>query len=85
MNNFPAFALQLSFTAGDRLLVFDKSSADWWWAELQGVTGYAPASYLRAGTADEEEDAASMEDPWQDEEYYGSYGTLVRHVNTFCC
>ncbi|KAF6714545.1 Protein arginine N-methyltransferase 2 [Oryzias melastigma] len=71
---------QLSFTAGDRLLVFDKSSADWWWAELQGVTGYAPASYLRAGTADEEEDAASMEDPWQDEEYYGSYGTLKLHL-----
>uniref|UniRef100_A0A3P9LMG7 Protein arginine N-methyltransferase 2 n=1 Tax=Oryzias latipes TaxID=8090 RepID=A0A3P9LMG7_ORYLA len=70
---------QLSFYTGDRLLVLSKSSADWWWAELQGVTGYAPARYLREDTADEEEDA-SIEDPWQDEEYYGSYGTLKLHL-----
>lgn len=73
MSLFP----QLSFNAGDKLLVRTKPSPEWWWAELQGVTGYVPASYLRLEAAEEEEDT-SLDDPWQDEEYFGSYGTLVR-------
>ena len=60
-----------------------KPSSEWWWAELQGVKGYVPASYLRQDAAaeeeeeEEEEEDTSLEDPWQDEEYFGSYGTLV--------
>lgn len=59
-----------------------KPSRDWWWAELRGVRGYVPASYLRTGAVaeEEEEEDASLEDPWQDEEYFGSYGTLVRNL-----
>ncbi|XP_018527453.1 protein arginine N-methyltransferase 2 isoform X2 [Lates calcarifer] len=69
---------QLSFSCGDKLLVHIKSSSDWWWAELRGVRGYVPASYLRPGDAEEED--TSLEDPWQDEEYFGSYGTLRLHL-----
>ncbi|XP_047225537.1 protein arginine N-methyltransferase 2 isoform X5 [Girardinichthys multiradiatus] len=66
---------QLGFSTGDKLLVHAKPSADWWWAELQGVIGYAPASYLRQDAAEDED-----EDPWQDDEYFGSYGTLRLHL-----
>lgn len=70
---------QLSFTSGDALLVHAKPSSEWWWAELRGVKGYVPCSYLsQSGDAEEEDD--STEDPWQDEEYFGSYGTLVRDI-----
>lgn len=68
---------QLSFSSGDKLLVLSKSSSDWWWAELQGVKGYVPANYLRPDGAEE--------DPWQDEEYFGTYGTLVRKKGRFAC
>ncbi|XP_044074087.1 protein arginine N-methyltransferase 2 isoform X1 [Siniperca chuatsi] len=69
---------QLTFSSGDRLLVHAKPSSEWWWAELHGVTGYAPADYLRQDAAEEED--TSLEDPWQDEEYFGSYGTLRLHL-----
>ncbi|XP_041857872.1 protein arginine N-methyltransferase 2 [Melanotaenia boesemani] len=69
---------QLSFSTGDKLLVHAKSSAEWWWAELEGVIGYVPASYLCKDAAEEED--ISLEDPWQDEEYFGSYGTLRLHL-----
>ncbi|KAL7384756.1 hypothetical protein ABVT39_008062 [Epinephelus coioides] len=70
---------QLSFSRGDRLRVHAKPSSEWWWAELRGVIGYVPASYLRQEEEEEEEDT-SLEDPWQDEEYFGSYGTLRLHL-----
>lgn len=62
---------QLNFKCGDRLLVHAEISSDWWWAECRGIPGYAPASYLGQDTP--------PTDPWQDEEYFGSYGTLVRN------
>ncbi|XP_029385979.1 protein arginine N-methyltransferase 2 isoform X2 [Echeneis naucrates] len=68
---------QLSFSKGDKLLIHAKPSSDWWWAELLGVRGYVPASYLQE---EEEEEEASLEDPWQDEEYFGSYGMLRLHL-----
>nr|XP_020450447.1 protein arginine N-methyltransferase 2 isoform X2 [Monopterus albus] len=64
---------QLSFASGDKLLVHAKPSLAWWWAELQGVRGYVPASHLC-------QDGTEEEDPWQDEEYFGSYGTLKLHL-----
>lgn len=72
---------KLSISSGDRLLVHAKPSPDWWWAELSGVIGYVPANHLRQDAAQEESegDASTEEDPWQDEEYFGSYGTLVRN------
>ena len=59
------------------LLVHAKPTSVWWWAELHGVIGYVPASLLRQEPNEEEE---ALEDPWQDEEYFGSYGTLVRNL-----
>ncbi|KAM9804684.1 protein arginine N-methyltransferase 2 [Neosynchiropus ocellatus] len=70
---------QLSFGTGDRLLVHVKADTEWWWAELQGVCGYVPAKYLRQEGEEPEEDALP-EDPWQDEEYFDSYGTLRLHL-----
>ncbi|XP_066497209.1 protein arginine N-methyltransferase 2 [Hoplias malabaricus] len=64
---------QLSFSAGDRLLVHDRSCADWWWAELDGCYGYIPRGFLHPRDVE-------VEDAWQDEEYYGSYGTLKLHL-----
>lgn len=67
---------QLTFSSGDILVVHAKPCADWWWAELRGEAGYVPASHLIRGTEEEE----VVEDPWQDEEYFGSYGTLRLHL-----
>lgn len=72
---------QLSFASGDALLVHAKPSSEWWWAELRGVIGYVPASFLCQSGDAEEEDDTSTEDPWQDEEYFGSYSTLVRNIS----
>ncbi|XP_073711175.1 protein arginine N-methyltransferase 2 isoform X1 [Misgurnus anguillicaudatus] len=66
---------QLSFLAGNILMVHDKNSEDWWWAELHGHFGYVPSSYLRPKTEDEE-----VEDAWQDDEYFSNYGTLRLHL-----
>ncbi|XP_036432454.1 protein arginine N-methyltransferase 2 isoform X1 [Colossoma macropomum] len=66
-------AEQLSFSAGEKILVHDRSCADWWWAEVGGCYGYVPSSYLHQA-------AAEVEDAWQDEEYFGSYGTLRLHL-----
>ncbi|TRY91902.1 hypothetical protein DNTS_024114 [Danionella cerebrum] len=65
---------QLSFSVGDKLLVHDKSSEVWWWAEFQGHFGYVPSSYLNQTPEDLEEDA------WQDDEYFENYGTLRLHL-----
>ncbi|XP_076119800.1 protein arginine N-methyltransferase 2 [Alosa pseudoharengus] len=64
---------QLSFSLGDRLLVHEKNSSDWWWAELGGRFGYVPSSYLQLQESDQD-------DSWQDEEYFESYGTLRLHL-----
>ncbi|XP_058643405.1 protein arginine N-methyltransferase 2 isoform X4 [Onychostoma macrolepis] len=64
---------QLSFSVGDKLKVYDRSSDIWWWAELQGHFGYVPSSYLHQRDEDEK-------DAWQDEEYFGNYGTLRLHL-----
>lgn len=64
---------QLSFSVGDKLLVHDRSSDVWWWAEMQGHFGYVPSSYLHQRTE-------GMEDAWQDDEYFGNYGTLRLHL-----
>nr|XP_006636847.2 PREDICTED: protein arginine N-methyltransferase 2 isoform X1 [Lepisosteus oculatus] len=66
---------QLSFTTGDRLRVHDRTSPEWWWAELYGLFGYVPSSYVRP-CIDEED----VDDAWQDEEYFGSYGSLKLHL-----
>ncbi|XP_075896513.1 protein arginine N-methyltransferase 2 isoform X2 [Nelusetta ayraudi] len=72
---------ELSISSGDKLLVHAKPSPDWWWAELSGVIGYVPANHLRQDAAQESEgDSSTEEDPWQDEEYFGSYGTLKLHL-----
>ncbi|XP_053482118.1 protein arginine N-methyltransferase 2 isoform X3 [Ictalurus furcatus] len=63
-------AEQLSFTAGDTLLVHEQVCTDWWWAERSGCFGYVPSAFLHRGVED-------VEDAWQDEEYFSTYGTLL--------
>lgn len=67
------YLFQLSFLRGEKILVLRQTTADWWWGERAGYCGYIPANHL--GKQAEECDP---EDTWQDEEYFGSYGTLVR-------
>ncbi|KAF6385376.1 protein arginine methyltransferase 2 [Rhinolophus ferrumequinum] len=63
---------QLSFLRGEKILILRQTTADWWWGERAGCCGYIPANHL--GKHLEECDP---EDTWQDEEYFGSYGTLL--------
>ncbi|XP_008572183.1 PREDICTED: protein arginine N-methyltransferase 2 isoform X2 [Galeopterus variegatus] len=62
---------QLSFLRGEKILILRQTTADWWWGERAGYCGYIPANHV--GKHVEEYDP---EDTWQDEEYFGSYGTL---------
>ncbi|KAM9486825.1 protein arginine N-methyltransferase 2 [Clarias gariepinus] len=66
-------AEQLSFSAGDALLVHEQVSADWWWAERSGCFGYVPSTFLHRRAED-------VEDAWQDEEYFSSYANLKLHL-----
>ncbi|MCI4378800.1 hypothetical protein PGIGA_G00220270 [Pangasianodon gigas] len=66
-------AEQLSFSAGDTLLVHEQVCGDWWWAERSGCFGYVPFAFLHRRVED-------VEDAWQDEEYFSSYGTLKLHL-----
>ncbi|XP_072300336.1 protein arginine N-methyltransferase 2 [Eucyclogobius newberryi] len=79
---------QLSLRRGDRLEVLSRPCEDWWWAELRGdEVGYVPACHLlqcriSTNTCPEArmQQQEELEDPWQDEEYFGSYGTLKLHL-----
>ncbi|XP_077392911.1 protein arginine N-methyltransferase 2 [Festucalex cinctus] len=71
---------ELSINKGDQLMVHAKITPEWWWAELRGVFGYVPASYLHHGVIEEEDEEDEEEDAWQDEEYYLTYGTLNLHL-----
>uniref|UniRef100_A0A286XS07 Protein arginine methyltransferase 2 n=1 Tax=Cavia porcellus TaxID=10141 RepID=A0A286XS07_CAVPO len=66
---------QLSFFRGEKILILRQTTADWWWGERAGCCGYIPANHM--GRQVEEYDP---EDTWQDEEYFGSYGTLKLHL-----
>ncbi|XP_024857724.1 protein arginine N-methyltransferase 2 isoform X2 [Bos taurus] len=63
---------QLSFLRGEKILILRQTTADWWWGERAGCCGYIPANHLGKQLEDWD-----PEDSWQDEEYFGSYGTLV--------
>ncbi|XP_023381584.1 protein arginine N-methyltransferase 2 isoform X2 [Pteropus vampyrus] len=63
---------QLSFLRGEKILVLRQTTADWWWGERAGCCGYIPANHLGKHLED-----CDPEDTWQDEEYFGSYGTLL--------
>ncbi|XP_039735729.1 protein arginine N-methyltransferase 2 isoform X1 [Pteropus medius] len=66
---------QLSFLRGEKILVLRQTTADWWWGERAGCCGYIPANHLGKHLED-----CDPEDTWQDEEYFGSYGTLKLHL-----
>ncbi|XP_072274575.1 protein arginine N-methyltransferase 2 isoform X2 [Pyxicephalus adspersus] len=68
---------QLSLSCGDRVVLLCAVTSDWWWVEHNGNCGYVPASHLHR-VSDEED--TEDDDPWQDEEYYGSYKTLKLHL-----
>lgn len=36
----------MSFTEGDKLIVIDRSDADWWKVESDGVVYVVPAAYV---------------------------------------
>ncbi|XP_062862435.1 protein arginine N-methyltransferase 2 [Trichomycterus rosablanca] len=63
----------LSFSAGDNVMVHEKTSEDWWWAERSEQFGYVPSSFLYRVADD-------VEDAWQNDEYFSSYGTLKLHL-----
>uniref|UniRef100_A0A2I3HZM5 Protein arginine methyltransferase 2 n=1 Tax=Nomascus leucogenys TaxID=61853 RepID=A0A2I3HZM5_NOMLE len=62
---------QLSFLRGEKILILRQTTADWWWGERAGCCGYIPANHVGKHM-----DEYDPEDTWQDEEYFGSYGTL---------
>ncbi|XP_015302099.1 protein arginine N-methyltransferase 2 isoform X3 [Macaca fascicularis] len=66
---------QLSFLRGEKILILRQTTADWWWGERAGYCGYIPANHVG-----KEMDEYDPEDTWQDEEYFGSYGTLKLHL-----
>ncbi|XP_057552811.1 protein arginine N-methyltransferase 2 isoform X5 [Hippopotamus amphibius kiboko] len=66
---------QLSFLRGEKILILRQTTADWWWGERAGCCGYIPANHLG-----KQLEAWDPEDSWQDEEYFGSYGTLKLHL-----
>ncbi|XP_061431306.1 LOW QUALITY PROTEIN: protein arginine N-methyltransferase 2-like [Lethenteron reissneri] len=64
---------QLSFRRGDRIVVHQQMSNEWWWAELSGCFGYVPARYF---TERDPLQDLGEEDTWQDDEYFNSYSKL---------
>ncbi|XP_057156947.2 protein arginine N-methyltransferase 2 isoform X4 [Pan paniscus] len=66
---------QLSFLRGEKILILRQTTADWWWGERAGCCGYIPANHVGKHV-----DEYDPEDTWQDEEYFGSYGTLKLHL-----
>ncbi|XP_078214814.1 protein arginine N-methyltransferase 2 isoform X3 [Callithrix jacchus] len=66
---------QLSFLRGEKILILRQTTADWWWGERAGCCGYIPANHVG-----KQMDEYDPEDTWQDEEYFGSYGTLKLHL-----
>uniref|UniRef100_A0A8D2F7D4 type I protein arginine methyltransferase n=1 Tax=Theropithecus gelada TaxID=9565 RepID=A0A8D2F7D4_THEGE len=66
---------QLSFLRGEKILILRQTTADWWWGERAGYCGYIPANHVGR-----QMDEYDPEDTWQDEEYFGSYGTLKLHL-----
>ncbi|XP_068101419.1 protein arginine N-methyltransferase 2 [Hyperolius riggenbachi] len=68
---------QLSLFYGDRVVLLSSVTQDWWWVEHNGSQGYVPSSHLHRI---DDEDDVEEDDPWQDEEYYGSYKTLRLHL-----
>lgn len=65
------FFFQLSFKAGDSLKIIQKCSEHWYWAELNGIVGYAPVNHLAPNHP------TLHQICWQDDEYFESYGKLV--------
>ena len=55
--------------------VLEKVNESWWWAEVNGEVGYAPANHLSS-------EKPAIEDMWQDDEYFTSYEALVSGVHT---
>lgn len=58
-----------------KILILRQTTADWWWGERAGYCGYIPANHVG-----KQMDEYDPEDTWQDEEYFGSYGTLKLHL-----
>uniref|UniRef100_A0A2K5IL96 type I protein arginine methyltransferase n=1 Tax=Colobus angolensis palliatus TaxID=336983 RepID=A0A2K5IL96_COLAP len=71
----PRSESQLSFLRGEKILILRQTTADWWWGERAGCCGYIPANHVG-----KQVDEYDPEDRWQDEEYFGSYGTLKLHL-----
>uniref|UniRef100_A0A8C3LMN7 SH3 domain-containing protein n=1 Tax=Chrysolophus pictus TaxID=9089 RepID=A0A8C3LMN7_CHRPC len=44
---------ELAFKAGDVIKVLDASNKDWWWGQIDDEEGWFPASFVRAASAQE--------------------------------
>ena len=62
--------MQLSLRCGDEVKLLEKVNDTWWWVEVNGEVGYAPANHLSSEQPVEE-------DTWQNDEYFSSYDALV--------
>ncbi|XP_071112170.1 protein arginine N-methyltransferase 2-like isoform X2 [Haliotis cracherodii] len=62
---------QLSFVTGDKICILKKTNGDWWWGEKDGCQGYVPVNHLTY--------TSTQEIFWQDQEYFGNYGSLKLH------
>ncbi|XP_053327935.1 protein arginine N-methyltransferase 2, partial [Spea bombifrons] len=71
---FAADDTQLTLFQGDKVSLINVVTPDWWWVVHDGSYGYVPSDCLS------ETDTEEVDDPWQDDEYYGSYQTLKLHL-----
>ncbi|XP_046351916.1 protein arginine N-methyltransferase 2-like isoform X2 [Haliotis rufescens] len=62
---------QLSFVTGDKICILKKTNGHWWWGEKDGCQGYVPVNHLTY--------TSTQEIFWQDQEYFGNYGSLKLH------
>lgn len=56
------------------MVVLNRVNKKWWWVEVEGRMGYAPANYLSSDVIE------VCDEPWQDSEYFLSYSSLVSQI-----
>jgi hypothetical protein len=65
--------MQLSLRGGDEVKVLEKVNDTWWWVEVNGEVGYAPANHL----------SSEQQVAWENKEYFSSYDALVSHTDNY--
>lgn len=74
---------ELSFRAGDSIVVLGQFDKNWWKGRLGDKVGYFPHNYvsgLEAIELDSSSDDEGSAGAWQDDEYFGEYSGLKIHL-----